>query len=155
MLEIVIMLVIIALVLLFLRAGRQNTIIYRKKVAPPDRGYSIEDHPSASGPAEAPGCYSENEPQTGHRISEPFAFGGGDFGGGGAGDSYNLAANDVTATESGSFDDFGSELNGFDLSSSSDPASYDCDSYGSGATDSDSGDSSSDSGSDSSGTCSD
>lgn len=150
MLEIVIMLVIIALVLLFLRAGRQNTIVYRKKVAPPDRGYSIGDHPSASS------GYTDNEPPTGHGTSEQFAFGGGEFGGGGAGDTYQIAANDPVGNESGILETFGSDLNGFDFNGSSDSTSNDCDSYDSGGTDfgsSDSGssDCSSDSGSDSSG----
>ena len=150
MLEIVIMLVIIALVLLFLRAGRQNTIVYRKKVAQPDRdrGYSIDDQPSASS-----SYYTDNESRTGHGISEPLAFGGGEFGGGGAGDSYNIAAGDPAGNGSSISDAFGSDLNGFYFNGSSDSASNDCDSYDPGSTDSDSSDSSSDSGSDSSGSC--
>lgn len=158
MLDIVIMLVIIALVLLFLRAGRQNTIVYRKKVAPPDRdrGYPIDDHPSASS-----SFFTDNEPRTGHGISEPLAFGGGEFGGGGAGDSYNIAPGDPASNESGISDTFGAGLNGYDFNGSSDSASNDYDSYDSGSNDSGSSDSggsdssSSDSGSDSSGSCSD
>lgn len=116
MLEVVILLVIIALVLLFLRAGRQNTIVYRKKVAPPDRGYSVRDHPSTFNPPVS-SDYVDNEPGTGHSVHETLAFGGGEFGGGGAGDSYGMASTEPFGGDSEIFgpadDDFNSNESDF------------------------------------------
>lgn len=123
MLDVVVMLVIIALVLLFLRAGRQNTIVYRKKVAPSDRGYSIRDHPGAFGQSAASDYSPDNTPPSDHTFQEALAFGGGDFGGAGAGDSYDTGPNDPGNNDFVSFDaaagDFSnSSVEGSDLSSS-------------------------------------
>ena len=49
MLAVITILVGIAIGLLFVRAGRRNSIAYRKKVAPPGQGYSVNDHPCAFG----------------------------------------------------------------------------------------------------------
>ncbi|MDR6805140.1 hypothetical protein J2Y45_002552 [Dyadobacter sp. BE34] len=102
MLDVVIVLVIIALVLLFLRAGRQNTIVYRKRVAPSDRESAIRDQPSDLGPSA--NVYSDNTSPSDHTFQEALAFGGGDFGGAGAGDSYDISPNDALTNDFVSFD---------------------------------------------------
>ena len=143
MLEVVILLVIIALVLLFLRAGRQNTIVYRKKVAPADRGYSIRDHPSVFSPP-ASSNYVDNDPGTGHSAPETLAFGGGEFGGGGAGDSYGMASTEPFGSD---WDNLGSADGDF---SSNESDFNSCDSGTGDSTNDSCSDSSNDSSSDSS-----
>ncbi|MET7257972.1 hypothetical protein [Dyadobacter fermentans] len=137
MLEVVVVLVIIALVLLFLRAGRQNTIVYRKKVAPTDRGYSIRDHPRAFGQSTTSDYYPDNTSPSDHTFQEALAFGGGDFGGAGGGDSYDISPNDPMNNDFVSFDatagdfsdscaedsDFSSSDSGMNDSGSSDSCS--------------------------------
>lgn len=140
MLEIVVILVIIALVLLFLRAGRQNTIVYRKKVASPERGYSIRDHPDAFGQSATPDYYADNTPPPAHAFQETLAFGGGEFGGSGAGDSCDVGPTDSGGNDFNNFDVVGTD---FSDTSSGDSA---CDD--SGPSDSGSSDSCSDSSSD-------
>lgn len=129
MLEIVVLLAIIALVLLFLRAGRQNTIVYRKKVAPRDRDYSISDHSSVFGPTATSDYYPENERASGHTPHETMTLGGGEFGGAGAGDSYDVAptdplGGDFTALDAGVADFSSSDSSGSD-SNNSDSGSAD------------------------------
>lgn len=104
MLEVVIVLVIIALVLLFLRAGRQNTIVYRKKVAPPDRGYSIRDYRGAFGQSATSDYHPDNTSSPDHTFQEALVFGGGEFGGAGAGDSYDNGPVDPTGSDFANFD---------------------------------------------------
>lgn len=143
MLEVVVVLAIIALVLLFLRAGRQNTIVYRKKVAPADREYSIRDHPGAFDQSAASNYYTDNAPSSDHTFQDALAFQGGEFGGGGAGDSYDI----------GTVDPMGNAFADFDMNTGEISNSYteggDFSSDDSGTSDS----GSSDSGSDSSGDC--
>ncbi|SEI58616.1 hypothetical protein SAMN05216327_102600 [Dyadobacter sp. SG02] len=141
MLEAVVALVIIALILLFLRAGRQNTIVYRKRVAPPDRICSINDHPSAFGPPASSDYHAERETGAGYTMHEALAFEGGEFGGGGAGDSYDTGASDPAGSEVNSFGTCESDI----VSNNSDFNSCD-----SGTNDSGSSDSYSDSSSDNS-----
>jgi len=139
MLELVVALVFIALILLFLRAGRQNTMVYRKRVAPPDHGYSIRDHPSAFAPS-IDYC-PDRDTGTAYPTQEALAFGGGEFGGGGAGDTYDTGFPDPNGYEFSSFggveSDFNANTDNFDS----------CDS---GASDAGSSDSCSDSSSDNS-----
>ena len=104
MLEFVVVLVIIALVLLFLRAGRQNTVVYRKKVASSDRGHSVRDHPGAFGQSATSDFYPDNTSPSNHTFQEALAFGGGDFGGAGAGDSYDIGPNDALTNDFVNFD---------------------------------------------------
>lgn len=146
MLEVVVVLAIIALILLFLRAGRQNTIVYRKRVAPPDEDYSIRDHPSAFGPPASSGYYTDHETGTGHAVQETLAFEGGEFGGAGAGDSYDAGVPDPVGDNFDNFSAGGGDFN----SSNSD--FNNCDS---GTNDSGGNDSCSDSSSDNSGFSSD
>lgn len=103
MLDVVVVLVIIALVLLFLRAGRQNTIVYRKRVASSDRESSIRDHPSNLGSSTSSDVYSDNTSPSDHRFQEAPALGGGDFGGAGGGDSYDIGPNDPMNSDFASF----------------------------------------------------
>lgn len=135
MLEVVVVLVIIALVLLFLRAGRQNTIVYRKRVAPSDRESAIRDKPSDFGPSS--NVYPDNTSPSDHTFQEALAFGGGDFGGAGGGDSYEISPNDPMNNDFVSFDaaagdffnscaedsDFSSSDSGMNDSGSSDSCS--------------------------------
>lgn len=114
MLEVVIMLAIIALVLIFLRAGRQNTIVYRKRVASPDYGDSIRDHPSVSAPPVSSDYYTDRDSGTGHATHDALSFEGGAFGGGGAGDSYDSLATDPTGYEPNSFGACESDFTSFD-----------------------------------------
>jgi hypothetical protein len=110
MLEVVVMLVIIALVLLFLRAGRQNTVVYRKKVAPPDRGYSVRDNPGAFSQSATSDYYPDNTSSSGNTFQDTFVFGGGEFGGAGAGDSYDNGPVDPTGSDFANFDTCAGEL---------------------------------------------
>ncbi|SDD46043.1 hypothetical protein SAMN04487996_10183 [Dyadobacter soli] len=136
MLEVVIFLAIISLVLLFLRAGRQNTVVYRRKTASPDSGYSISDHSAAAGSPVSSDFYSDNGASAGYTGQEALAFGGGEYGGGGAGDSYDIAAGDSFGVDQNIYDTVGGDF-----------GSTDCDS---GTNDSGSDDSCSDSSGDSS-----
>ena len=104
MLDVVVVLVIIALMLLFLRAGRQNTIVYRKKVAPPDREYSIRDHPDAFGPTTPSDYHALHEYTSEQGVREGLVFEGGTFGGSGAGDSYETGQSGQVDNCSGNFE---------------------------------------------------
>lgn len=136
MLEVVVVLAIIALVLLFLRAGRQNTIVYRKKVAPTDREYSIRDHPGAFDQSAASDHYTDNASASGQPFQEALAFGGGEFGGAGAGDSYDIGPTDPMGNDPVNFDmtagDFsnscteGGDLNSSDSGTSDSGGSDSC-----------------------------
>ncbi|ACT92756.1 hypothetical protein [Dyadobacter fermentans] len=153
MFEAVILLVIIALVLLFLRAGRQNTIAYRKRVAPPNRGNAIDDHPTAFGHSGSSDQFYTNSPGSENTLYEPLAFGGAEFGGGGAGESYDTGTFGGESYDTGTFggESYDTGAYGSDPSDAGDAGnafSYDdsgssCDSDGSGS------DSSSDSSGDS------
>ncbi|MGV3599774.1 MAG: hypothetical protein ACO1N1_01160 [Dyadobacter fermentans] len=134
MFEAVILLVIIALALLFLRAGRQNTIVYRKRVAPPNRGNAINDHPTAFGHSGASDQFYTNSPGSENTLYEPLAFGGAEFGGGGAGESYDTGTFGGDPSDAGiagsafSYDDSGSSCDsgGSGSDSSSDSSGDSC-----------------------------
>ena len=144
MLEVVIVLVIIALVLLFLRAGRQNTIVYRKKVAPPDRGYSIRDYRGAFGQSATSDYHPDNTSSPDHTFQEAPAFGGGEFGGAGAGDSYDNGPVDPTGSDFANFDTSAGDF----PDSCAEGSDFTCDDFG--TNDSGSGESCSDSSGDNS-----
>jgi hypothetical protein len=143
MLEVVVALAIIALIALFLRAGRQNTIVYRKRVAPRDEDYSTKDNQSAFSQRTDPDYYPGSESGS---AREALAFGGGEFGGAGAGDSYDVGPTDAASNDFGNFDAAAGDF------SNADPVGSDSDCSDSGNDDCGSGnDSGSDSSSDSSG----
>ncbi|WP_019942907.1 hypothetical protein [Dyadobacter beijingensis] len=149
MLETLVLLVIIASVVLFFRAGRRNTIAYRRKVDHSDRGYSIRDHPCAFDSSHDTSSRSafcdttdrdtsvyERDTSVHERNDhasndfEGFQFGGGDFGGGGAGESYGSDVSDnsfeTTGSESSSTD-CSSESSSSDDSPTGDSSTVSCD----------------------------
>ncbi|WP_342085348.1 hypothetical protein [Dyadobacter sp. OTU695] len=104
MLAVVIILIIITLIVLFLRAGRKRTVIYRKKVAPTERGCSITDHPGVFSASQYSGHSFTTATEPDAAIYNALAFDGGEFGGGGSGDSYDSGSgfeNDSGSGESG------------------------------------------------------
>lgn len=109
MLEVAIILVVIALIALALRAGRRPTVIYRKKVAPTDRGYSINDHPGAFGEAQYSDHKFTGDSGPNGAVYGAFVFEKAEFGGGGAGDSYHSASSDWDGNETGGSDADGND----------------------------------------------
>ena len=107
--EVIIILVVIASVVLFLRARRRYTVIYRKKVAPTDRGYSINDHPGVFSPTQHSDHSFPSDSNPDAAIYGALAFEGGEFGGGDAADSYDSGSGSGSA-ESGCNDSGGSEF---------------------------------------------
>ncbi|MGG7664527.1 hypothetical protein [Dyadobacter sp. BHUBP1] len=144
MLDVVIVLVIIALVLLFLRAGRQNTIVYRKKVVPPDRGYSIGENPGVFRESTTSDYDADHTSPSGHTFQGTLAFRGGEFGGAGAGDSYGNGPVDPTDSDFVNFDTCAGDFS----DSCAEGSDFTCDDFG--TNDSGSGDSCSDSSGDNS-----
>lgn len=126
MLAIIVILVGIALLVFFSRAGKRNHIVYRKKVAPTDHGYSVNDHPYAfSPPLNADNTFSV-ESNRDAATDGPFAFEGGEFGGGGAGsDSNGFDPVDFNSGDPGSSDSSGSDSCAD--SSGSDSSNFSCD----------------------------
>lgn len=86
---VVIILIVITLVVLFLRAERKRTVIYRKKVAPTERGFSITDHTGVFSASRHSGHSFTSGTEPDAAIYNALAFDGGEFGGGGSGDSYD------------------------------------------------------------------
>jgi hypothetical protein len=109
MLEFLIALVVIALIALTLHAGRRPTVIYRKKVAPTDRGYSINDHPGAFGEAQHSARKFTGDSRPDGAVYGAFAFEGAELGGGGAGDFCDSASSDWDGNDTGGSDADGSD----------------------------------------------
>lgn len=102
MLEVVIILVVISLIALALHGGRRPAVIYRKKVAPTNRGYSINDHPGTFGQVQHLDHGFTGDSCPDGAVYGAFAFEGAEFGGGGAGDSYDSASSDWDGNDAGS-----------------------------------------------------
>ncbi|WP_353719136.1 hypothetical protein [Dyadobacter sp. 676] len=99
LLTLIVLAAIVVPVILFFRAGRRNTMVYRKKVPDCNRGYSVSDYTGVTAGSQDGWSTGSGPIPFDHETT---AFGGGDFGGGGGGDSYDMANSDPA--DSGSCD---------------------------------------------------
>ncbi|MCF0074686.1 hypothetical protein LZD49_29645 [Dyadobacter sp. CY261] len=139
MLGAIVLLAVVALVVFLFRAERRSKIIYRRKVADSDRSYFVSDQPKSSSQMQDYWFTSDAGHET--ASADTFAFGGGEFGGGGAGESHEMGTdNDWGGAEfSGEFatdpsGDFSSDFSSDTPFGSSGSDSFGSDSPGSNST---------------------